>query len=127
MVIFFTKHNESTYSKGRALVHMYRVVPQTGTSLLYLPLIYYKLAIYINRKQTLFSVTFLLTIARLICLFKFYDNVLIWITPLSMIEAISFSVSLESLKVKRRCHNAGEILINATISSSFIIRFLMMC
>ena len=65
-----------------------RELIEKGTSLLYLPLIYYKLAIYINRKQTLFSVIFVLTIARLICLFKYNDNVLIWITPLPMIEAI---------------------------------------
>jgi len=29
MVIFFVKSNENTYSKGRALMQMYRVVPIT--------------------------------------------------------------------------------------------------
>jgi len=29
MVIFFVKSNENTYPKGRALMQMYRVVPQT--------------------------------------------------------------------------------------------------
>jgi len=29
MVVFFTKNNENTYSKGRSLMQMYRVVPQT--------------------------------------------------------------------------------------------------
>ena len=38
MVVFFFQNNENTYSKGRALMQMYRVVPQTkrgnGCSLL---------------------------------------------------------------------------------------------
>ena len=29
MVVFFVKYNENTYPKGRALMKMYRVVPQT--------------------------------------------------------------------------------------------------
>jgi len=29
MVVFFVKSNENTYPKGRALMHMYRVIPQT--------------------------------------------------------------------------------------------------
>ena len=29
MVVFFVKSNENTYPKGRALMHMYRVVPIT--------------------------------------------------------------------------------------------------
>ena len=29
MVVFFTKNNEKTYPKGRTLLQMYRVVPQT--------------------------------------------------------------------------------------------------
>ena len=29
MVVFFVKSNENTYPKGRTLLQMYRVVPQT--------------------------------------------------------------------------------------------------
>jgi len=29
MVVFFVKSNENAYPKGRALMQMYRVVPQT--------------------------------------------------------------------------------------------------
>jgi len=29
MVVFFVKSNENTYSKGRAFIQMYRVVPIT--------------------------------------------------------------------------------------------------
>jgi len=29
IAVFFTKNNENTYPKGRALMQMYRVVPQT--------------------------------------------------------------------------------------------------
>jgi len=29
MVVFFVKINENTYPKGRALMQMYRIVPQT--------------------------------------------------------------------------------------------------
>ena len=29
MVVFFVKSNENTYPKGRALIQMYEVVPQT--------------------------------------------------------------------------------------------------
>jgi len=29
MVVFFLKSNENTYTKGRAIMQMYRVVPQT--------------------------------------------------------------------------------------------------
>jgi len=31
IVVFFTQDNENTYPKGRVLVQMYRVVPQTKT------------------------------------------------------------------------------------------------
>ena len=34
MVVFFVKSNENTYSKGRALMQMYRVVPITKRELL---------------------------------------------------------------------------------------------
>ena len=30
MVVFFTKNNENTHPKGRALMQMYGVVPQPG-------------------------------------------------------------------------------------------------
>jgi len=29
MIVFFTKNNENTYPKGRALMQTYRVVPRT--------------------------------------------------------------------------------------------------
>ena len=29
MVVFFVKSNENAYQKGRALMQMYRVIPQT--------------------------------------------------------------------------------------------------